>query len=132
MSLHSSRIYPVNFFSRSKPSKRLAAAPLQSAFGGGTADLFVAKIKSTGPSIARAEIEGQHLLVFGSGFDNKAKILINGQVHKKTRNDVANPTGALIGKKAGKKIDKGQTVSLMVRNSDGTLSNELSFTRPVQ
>jgi hypothetical protein len=106
--------------------------PLANAFqqtnGGGTADLFVAKLGS-GPTISNATIEGKRLLVFGSGFDNGAKILIDGQ-GQKTANDDQNPTGALIGKKAGKNINQNQTVALQVRNSDGALSNELRFTRP--
>ena len=78
----------------------------------------------------RAEIQGKHLLVFGGGFDSGAKILIDGEVHQKTSNDDLNPTGILFGKKAGKKIAAGQTVILQARNSDGTLSNQLRFTRP--
>jgi hypothetical protein len=106
------------------------ATPLQAVFGGGTADVFAAKIKSSGSTLNRAEIQGKHLLVIGSGFDSGAKILLDGAVQKKTRNDDVNPTGALIGKKVGKKIARGQTVTLQVRNSDGTLSNQLIFTRP--
>jgi hypothetical protein len=105
------------------------AAPLQPAFGGGTADVFVAKIKSSGLAIDRAEIQGKNLLVFGSGFDAGAKILLNGE-QQKTRNDDLNPTGALFGKKVAKKIASGETVTLQVRNFDGTLSNQLRFTRP--
>ena len=55
--------------------------------------------------------------------------LIDGEPQR-TRNDDQNPSGVLIGKKAGKKINRGQTVSLQVRNSDGALSNQLNFTRP--
>jgi Calx-beta domain-containing protein/beta-propeller repeat-containing protein len=106
--------------------------PVTNAFqptnGGGTADLFIARLNS-GPTLSNATISGKKLLVFGSGFDNGAKILIDGQVQK-TANDEQNPTGALIGKKAGKTINQNQTVSLQVRNSDGALSNELRFTRP--
>jgi hypothetical protein len=106
------------------------AASFQSAFGGGAADLFIAKIKSAGPAIDRAEIQGKHLLVFGAGFDFGAKILIDSEVHQKTLNDEQNPNGMLFGKKAGKKISGGQTVTLQVRNSDGSLSNQFRFTRP--
>jgi len=104
---------------------------LQTTNGGGTADLFIAKINSgpSGPTISNASVAGKKLLVFGSGFDNGAKILIDGQVQK-TANDDQNPTGALIGKKAGKTINQGQTVTLQARNADGALSNELRFTRP--
>ena len=104
------------------------ANALQPANRGGTADLFIAKI-SSGPSITGAMVDKKRLLVFGSGFDNGAKVLVNGQ-SQKTSNDEQNPTGALIGKKAGKKIERGQTVTLQVRNSDGTLSNEFRFARP--
>lgn len=103
--------------------------PLQSGHGGGVADVFVSKIKPSGPSIERAEVQDKHLLVFGNGFDKGANIVIDGEVHQKTRNDEANPAGALLGKKAGKKIAPGRTVRLQVRNSDGGLSNELRFSR---
>jgi beta-propeller repeat-containing protein/IPT/TIG domain-containing protein len=104
------------------------ASPMQPVFGGGTADVFVAKIKSSGLSISRAEIQGKNLLIFGSGFDAGAKILLNGE-QQKTRNDDVNPTGALFGKKVAKKITPGETITLQVRNSDGALSNEFRFTR---
>lgn len=96
------------------PTNFPTAAPFQRTNGGGTADVFVAKIKTSGPLIITPEIQGKHLLVFGSGFDNGAKILINGETHKKTRNDEQNPTGMLFGKKAGKKIKPGETVILQV------------------
>ena len=104
------------------------ANPLQQAFGGGTADLFIARIKQ-GPSISGAAITGKKLLVLGSGFDQGARILLNGQ-QQKTINDGQNPTTSLLGKTAGKKISPGEKVTLQVRNSDGALSNEFSFMRP--
>ena len=75
------------------------------------------------------KVEGKKLIVSGSGFDSRAKILINGD-EQKTVNDDQNPTGRLIAKKAGKKIKRGESVMLQVRNSDGALSNEFSFSRP--
>jgi len=104
------------------------ANAFQAANGGGAADLFIAKIRS-GPTITGAMIDGKTLFVFGGGFDSKAKILIDGEAQK-SANDDQNPAGALVGKKAGKKIKRGETVTLQVRNSDGTLSNEFRFTRP--
>ncbi len=104
--------------------------PLQMEFGGGISDIFVAKLKSPDPAITGAEISGKNLLVSGSGFDKNAKILIDGQ-EQKTKNDKTNPSGTLIGKKAGKKIAPGQSVTLQVRNPDGSLSNQIPFTRPV-
>ena len=65
-------------------------------------------------------------------FDDGAKSFLNGDRQKKTENDETNPTTVLIARKAGKLISAGQTVSLQVRNSDNTLSNEYSFTRPVE
>jgi hypothetical protein len=102
--------------------------PLQPSYGGGSSDVFVVKI-SSGPALDGADIQGKNLLVRGNGFDQGAKILIDGQAQK-TKNDNQNPAGLLIGKKAGKKIKKDKTVRLQVRNSDGSLSNELSFRRP--
>jgi hypothetical protein len=102
--------------------------PLQPSYAGGASDLFIASIKS-GPVITDAMVEGKKLIVSGSGFDSRAKILINGD-EQKTVNDEQNPTGRLIAKKAGKKIKRGESVMLQVRNSDGTLSSEFSFSRP--
>ena len=106
------------------------ANALQPTFGGGESDLFIAKIKPS-LSITNAMVSGKKLIVTGNGFDQGAKILLNGQ-QQKTINDNQNPTTTLIAKKAGKKIARGQTVNLQVRKSNGTLSNEFSFTRPIQ
>ncbi|HLG16158.1 MAG TPA: S8 family serine peptidase [Blastocatellia bacterium] len=85
----------------------------------------------TGPLILSAERSGKKLFVNGIGFDDDAKVLLNGS-QQKTANDEFQPTMRLIAKKAGKKIDPGQTVDLQVRNSNGNLSNIFRFTRPVQ
>ena len=103
------------------------ANPLQRTFGGGLADLFIAGIKQ-GPAIINVMVNGKRLLVFGSGFDVGAKILINGE-SQKTNNDDQSPATALVANKAGKKIAPGQTITLQVRNADGTLSNQINFTR---
>jgi len=81
--------------------------------------------------VTGAIVSGKKLLVFGSGFDQGARISLNGQPQK-TINDMQNPTTSLVSKTAGKKILRGENVTLQVRNSDGALSNEFSFTRPVQ
>jgi hypothetical protein len=106
----------------------LTTNALQQTFGGGAADLFIARIRQ-GPAIGSAAVTGKKLLVLGSGFDQSARILLNGQ-QQKTINDGQNPTTLLVGKTAGKKISPGEKVTLQVRNSDGSLSNEFSFTRP--
>jgi hypothetical protein len=103
------------------------AAPFQQSFGGGASDVFLAKLK-TGPEIARAMVSGKKLLVFGTDFDSGARILLNGEPQK-TRNDEQNPSTTLIAKKSGKQIAPGQTVTLQVRNADGTLSNQFNFSR---
>jgi hypothetical protein len=101
---------------------------LQATTGGGTADLFIAKISAL-PTVSGAMPDGKRLIVLGSGFDDGAKILIDGATQK-TVNDSQSPLGVLIGKKAAKGIKPGTTVTLQVRNSDGALSNEFRYTRP--
>ena len=103
---------------------------MQGVFGGGTTDVFVSKIKDaeSGLSISGASLKGKKLLVTGSGFAVGAVILLNGE-KQKTANDEQNPQTLLIAKKAGKQIAPGQTVVLQVRNADGALSKEFSFTR---
>jgi hypothetical protein len=103
------------------------ANALQPANGGGTADLFIAKITS-GPAISSARFVGKNLIVSGSGFDRGATILVNGSPQR-TRNDDQDPGTVLIGKKLASLIAAGQTVTLQVRNSDGILSGEFRFTR---
>jgi hypothetical protein len=82
------------------------------------------------PTIDNAEVNGKKLIVSGSKFDIGAALLIDGKKQKKTVNDEVNPSTMLIAKKAGKTLESGVPVTLQVRNSDGTLSNSLVFTRP--
>jgi uncharacterized delta-60 repeat protein len=82
--------------------------------------------------ITGAEVRGKKLYVYGKNFDMDAELLMNGEKQKKTSNDDLNPSSLLITKKAGKKIGRGETVTLQVRNPDGRLSNVYSFTRPVE
>jgi hypothetical protein len=83
------------------------------------------------PEITRAEVKGKKLLIYGSNFADGAKLYLNGE-KQHTRNDQANPSTELIGKKAGKKIDRGETVILTVRNPDGQQSAAFAFARPDQ
>ncbi|MFY9608367.1 MAG: hypothetical protein WAU45_07090 [Blastocatellia bacterium] len=78
--------------------------------------------------ITNAFVFKKKLWVFGEMFDPGAKLLLNGELQH-TRNDVHNPLATLFAKKAGNKITPGQTVTLQVRNPDGTLSQEFRFTR---
>ena len=73
-------------------------------------------------------VVGKKLFAFGQGFQPGAKVQLNGE-QQKTRNDDTSPTTNLIGKKAGKFIPQGQTVTLRVANPDGALSPEFRFTR---
>jgi hypothetical protein len=77
------------------------------------------------PRITGTSVSGKKLFVNGFNFDDGAKILINGQ-SQKTTNDSASPSLRLIGKKAGKKVKSGD--KLQVRNSDGALSPEFTYT----
>jgi hypothetical protein len=100
------------------------ANPFQQTYGGGAADLFVARFKA-GLVITAAAIKGKHLDITGSGFDQGAVILLDGRQQK----TVFTSGTSLRGKKVGKKIAVGQSVTLQVRNSDGSLSQVFSFTR---
>jgi hypothetical protein len=98
--------------------------PVQPGHGGGIADVFIAKIRP-GPTITGAAIKGKHLNITGSGFERGAVILLDGE-QQKTRFRSAT---SVKGKKVGQKIGPDQTVRLQVRNPDGLLSPEFSFTR---
>src|SRR5262249_21889913 len=80
------------------------------------------------PVVSSAAFNGKNVTVAGENFSKGATILMNG-VPQRTIQDAGNP-GALIGKKLVKKITPGQTVTLQVQNPDGTVSNEVSLTRP--
>jgi dienelactone hydrolase len=86
-------------------------------------------LQAVQPVITGASLSGKKLLVTGNGFEQKAVIVMNGK-EQKTANDEQNPTTLLIGRKAGKKIDPGQTVTLRVKNPGGSASPEILFTRP--
>lgn len=81
------------------------------------------------PEIVNVTVDGKRLLVSGVNFDDGAKVYI-GEEKQKTANDETAPTTQLVSKKAGKNIARGQTVTLTVRNSDGTQSDGFSYTKP--
>jgi hypothetical protein len=83
------------------------------------------------PVITSAEVSGKKLIVTGRNFDIGAELRLNDSRQKKTSNDSNNLTSALIAKKSGKKIERGQTVSLQVVNPDGARSEVFLFTRPL-
>jgi hypothetical protein len=102
-----------------------ARSAAQSSFSG-EVDWFLFKLGA--PRITGVSLAGKHLLVVGENFDQGAAVLVNGEPQT-TGNDAANTTTQLIGKKAKRRIPPGQAVKVRVRNNDGTLSNEFSFTR---
>lgn len=81
------------------------------------------------PRITSASVDGKKLIVAGEEFHIGATIYVDGK-KQKTINDVEQPHATLIGKKAGKKIVRGQTVSISVVDVDGTVSQPFSFRRP--
>lgn len=102
--------------------------------GGGSpgitsAELFASDTEP--PQITGASVSGKKLFVAGLGFDDGADVFLNDE-KQKTANEEENATTLLRCKKAGKKIARGDTVRLKVRNSDGTESAEFSYTRPAQ
>jgi hypothetical protein len=81
------------------------------------------------PVIVSTVLSGNKMFVAGFNFDDGTVLIVNG-AQQKTRNDEDDPGTQLIAKKAGKFVAPGQTVTLQVRKSDGTLSEGFSFTRP--
>jgi hypothetical protein len=96
-----------------------------------SANVRVASAITGAPLITGAAVMKKQLLVTGDNFDFEAQLLMDGAKQKKTFNDEVNPRTLLVARKSGKQIEPGQTVVLQVKNPDGTLSNEFSFTRPL-
>ncbi|MBI3652298.1 MAG: hypothetical protein HY231_14850 [Acidobacteria bacterium] len=82
------------------------------------------------PRITNARVQGKQLIVSGENFDIGATLFMNGARVKKTGNDETTPATVLIARKGGNLIAPGQTVALQVKNTDGTASENFSFTRP--
>jgi hypothetical protein len=96
-----------------------------------SASTRVAGVITGAPTITGAAVNKKQLLVMGENFDFEAQLLMDGAKQKKTFNDDLTPGTLLVARKSGKQIEPGQTVVLQVKNPDGTLSNEFSFTRPL-
>ena len=114
------------------PSGRIVAAGGSTT---GTAPGFALACYQTEafiPNITGAEVSGKKLYVYGKNFDKGAELLMNGEKQKKIFNDEVMPATMLVARKSGKNIAPGETVTLQVRNIDGSLSNQFSFTRPIQ
>ena len=76
--------------------------------------------------ISSAYIDGKNLTINGDKFVRGAVVTVNG-VDQTTKFVSASN---LIGKKVGKKIASGQTVTVQVKNPDGSLSNQVSVSHP--
>jgi hypothetical protein len=106
------------------PNETTATAPRTGIIGIGVRFLTVTQAGAP-VRINNAAVSGKKLFVLGENFDPAGVILLNGE-EQKTRNDDQNPTTTLIGKEAGKKIKPGD--KLQVRNPNGSLSQEFTFT----
>lgn len=80
--------------------------------------------------IKSASVVGKKLKVFGQGFQQGAKLLLNGAQQPKIKSDGESPETNLIAKKSGKDIRPGQTVELQLVNPDGVTSPVFRFVRP--
>ncbi|MEK6322308.1 MAG: choice-of-anchor V domain-containing protein [Acidobacteriota bacterium] len=101
-----------------------AVQALSSVFtiiGDGTATL---------PKISSASVGGKKLFVFGESFQMGAVVLLDGNEQATLNDD--DFSHFLRCKKAGKKIAPGSTVTLTVKNTDGTVSEPFNFTRPLE
>lgn len=78
------------------------------------------------PRILSASVTGKTLLLRGENFEIFGSVILLNREQKTTLYDDSSPRTALIGKKAGKRIKPGD--KLQVRNVDGTLSEEFTFT----
>jgi hypothetical protein len=109
----------------------LAAAPnLSSAFRSATitiAGQIFAVSEAGAPTITNVGANGTSLVVGGTGFDRHSVILLGGVAqttgHKRAPNIV-------IGKNSVPQVPSGQSATVQVKNSDGALSNQATFSRP--
>lgn len=88
----------------------------------------IARYEVSKPRIISVSASGKRLTVSGEDFDAGAVILVNGK-EQGTTNDPQTPNMTLLSKKGAKKIRPGATVVIQIRNGDGALSQEFSFTR---
>ncbi len=113
-------------------SNFVTASPQQANYRG-SGDTFITFIGTqrgkSSPKITGAEVSHGTLTVFGEGFHPGAVIVIEGKDQTGTTNDQIEPVTKLSAPKTGKKIKAGLPVTLQVRNPDGGISPEFSFTR---
>jgi subtilisin family serine protease len=108
-----------------RTSQDFGASGFDFAFGSGRANALLA---ARGVPIAEAAgFIGKKFAVRGNGFDPGAVLFVNG-LPQKTKPLPSDPTRTLTSKKAAKLIHVGVTVTIEVRNPDGTTTGVLSFT----
>ena len=105
---------------------------LNAGLGSGFTTAFLTRL---GPSPERAipiinsvAISGKHLIVAGENFSDGARVVLNDEPQKTIADEIS-PNNSLLGKKVGKRIARGETVTIQVKNSDGGLSEPFRFTR---
>jgi HYR domain-containing protein len=91
----------------------------------GSCSFTVSVTAPAGPSISSVFRDGKHLRILGERFAGGAKILFDGATFSKT---IFESTTSLKGKKLYKKLASGQH-TIQVRNSDGTTSPGVNFTK---
>jgi hypothetical protein len=130
------RFQAIDVFVWSSPPARAGAyfialancgeSPVNYEVSGGTPFIDFA-----GPSIFRAEIDGDRLLIFGIFFTEGVELFMDGKKQKR----VAPADGAtnclVIADRSAKKIAPGQTVRLQLRFPGGFRTAKFKFTRPV-
>jgi hypothetical protein len=82
------------------------------------------------PRITAVEQSGKKLYITGENFQEGAKVEMNGEDQKTTNQEDFSHN--LKCKKAGKKIDPGEEVTLVVRNPDGARSDPFLYRRPLE
>lgn len=85
---------------------------------------------ATLPKISSASVNGKKLFVFGESFQMGAVVQLDGNEQATLNDD--DFSHMLRCKKAGKKIAPGSTVTLTVKNPDGTVSAPFNFTRALE
>lgn len=120
-------------YSADFPLKNALQANFTGSAGAGSSfsNAFVSKFSNSAaattenPEITGISMIGKRLIVTGANFKPGAVMLINGQEQVTI---VIDPS-QMVSKKAGKSLPIGQPVMLQVKNPDGSVSNQMSYTR---
>jgi hypothetical protein len=80
-------------------------------------------------NVTAARVSGKKLFVSGNGFQEGAKVEVNGEQQKTSNDDELGRE--LKCKKAGKKLVRGSTYQITVLNPDGRRTEVFPYTRPL-